>query len=103
MVVNNADEQEALLRAKLNLETSKIPWKELQRFFASGLVIAVERELDLVEVAFQMSQDNDELLEQWLAAGKVDKVSDRQAQQWIDADALLWAVVVRPWVLVREI
>lgn len=96
-------EQDELLRAKLNLETSKIPWKELQRFFASGRVISVDPELDLVEVALQMSKDNREQLEEWMSEGKVDRVSDRQAQQWVDADALLWAVVVRPWVLVREV
>lgn len=101
--MGSTEQQKELLRAKLNLETSKIPWKELQRYFASGLVISVERELDLVEVAFQMSQDNEKLLAHWLSAGKVDKVSDQQAQEWINSDALLWAVVVRPWVLVREV
>jgi len=33
-------------------------WKELLRFFASGTVIAIDSELDLVELAFQISQNN---------------------------------------------
>ena len=52
------DSPSELLRAKLNLETSKIAWKELQRFFANGTVLVVSTDMDLVEVAFQISQDN---------------------------------------------
>lgn len=88
-------------RTKVNLETSRIPWKELLRFFAGGTVIAVSSELDLVEVAVQVTQDNKAQVEQWLAAGKVARVSDELAKEWLDADATLWAVVVKPWILVQ--
>jgi hypothetical protein len=88
-------------RTKVNLETAPIAWKELLRFFAGGLVIAVGSQLDLVEVALQMSQDNKIQIEQWLSEGKIAKVSDELAREWLDADALLWAVVVKPWILVQ--
>ena len=48
-------EQQEILRAKVNMETSRIEWKELQQFFASGLAVRVSTTLDLVEVALQMS------------------------------------------------
>ncbi|MBI3902433.1 MAG: DUF2288 domain-containing protein [Nitrosomonadales bacterium] len=95
-----ADPQE-IYRAKVNLETSRIAWKELQRFFASGAAIFVNDELDLVEVAFQFSQDNKAQVERWLLTKKVGKVSDDQATKWIASDADMWAVVVSPWVLVQ--
>lgn len=88
-------------RTKVNRETSRIAWKELQRFFASGAAVAVSPELDLVEVAFQFSRDNKEQVERWLLAKKVGKVSDEQARIWLEADAMMWAVVVSPWVLVQ--
>ena len=88
-------------RAKVNLETSRIAWKELQRFFASGAAIAVSVGLDLVEVAYQISQDNKAQVEQWLIAGQIGKVTDEQALAWHEADAELWAVVVSPYVLVQ--
>jgi len=44
-------------REKINLETSQIPWQQLQRFFAKGEVLFVASELDLVDVAYQFSQD----------------------------------------------
>ena len=90
-----------IFRTKVNLETSRIAWKELQRFFASGVAVAVDAELDLVEVAFQFSQDNKGQVERWLITGKIGKVSDQQAATWVETDAELWAVVVSPWVLVQ--
>ena len=61
----------------------------------------MSEDLDLVEVAFQFSQDNKAQVEHWLLTKKVGKVSDEQAKEWIEADATMWAVAVSPWVLVQ--
>lgn len=91
-----------LERTKINLETSTIAWKELQRFFASGGAVYVASDLDLVDVAQRMAQDDVQTIKEWMAAGKVANVSDQQAQSWFESDALVWAVVVKPWVLVQD-
>ena len=96
-------EQQELLRAKFNMETSRIEWKELQRFFANGAAIEVCNKLDLVEVALQMHADNKMQFEQWLTDGLIGKVKDERAAAWLAADTEVWAVVVSPWVLVQEI
>lgn len=93
----------ATLHAELNMQTSRIKWKELQRFFASGVAIKVSAALDLVNTALQVHEDNKAQFEAWLTAGMIAKVSDPQALAWIAADAEIWAVVVSPWVLVQEI
>ena len=90
-----------LAKAKLNLETSQLPWTDLQRFFASGSLISVAAGLDLVEVAYHFSIDNKAQVELWLKAGQVHRVTDAQAMHWLDTNALLWTTVVRPWVLVQ--
>ncbi|MFA5825267.1 MAG: DUF2288 domain-containing protein [Gallionellaceae bacterium] len=92
-----------ILRTKVNLETARIAWKELQRFFASGSAISVTADLDLVEVAFQISEDNKKQVAQWLSGGKIGPVTDAQALIWYEADADVWAVVVSPYVLVQEV
>lgn len=97
-----ANHPQDILRAKINLETSQIAWKELLRFFASGAVVAVNPELDLVEVATQISTDRKDLVECWMSAGQLGKVSDDQARSWLESDAMLWTVVVKPWVLVQQ-
>lgn len=99
-VPENPDE---IFRARINMETSKIAWKELQRFFAGGKALMASADLDLVDVAFQMSEDNVEQILQWAIAGKLVRVPDEQAREWVEADAQVWAVVVSPWVLVQPV
>ena len=81
-------EQEKLLYAKINLETAQISWKELERFFAGGRVISVEDDVKAISGMLEKKE--------------IGKVTDEQAQIWSDSDALLWAVVVRPWILVQQ-
>ncbi|MGB5397416.1 MAG: DUF2288 domain-containing protein [Gammaproteobacteria bacterium] len=87
---------------KLVLETAKIPWKELQYFFASGHAVYVSTELDLVEVAWHIANDDKQLVENWMQAEKITPVSNDQARDWYNTDAQVWAVVVRPWVLIQD-
>jgi hypothetical protein len=95
--------QQEIDRINLNLETSRIAWEELQRFFASGKAIFVSETLDLINTAIQISRDNKAQVEQWMEAGLVTPVSDAQALAWTEADAEVWAVVVRPYVLVQSV
>ena len=90
-------------RAKIVSETAKIPWLELQRFFAAGNVMRVATELDLVDVAYAFQLDDIEQVKSWTEGLQVCPVDDDQAKHWVSSDALLWAVVVKPWVLVQAI
>ena len=89
------------LHDKINRETARINWSELERHFANGAVVYVSQELDLVEVALRVAHDDKEHLARWMAEGKVAKVSDAQALAWQASDARLWASVVSPFVLVQ--
>jgi len=90
-------------RALINAETAKIAWSELQRFFAQGHALGVSPQLDLVEVALHVADDNKAQVQAWMAAGQFGPVSDEQAREWLAANALMWAVVVKPWVLVQPV
>lgn len=96
------DESLEELRARLNLETSRIRWKELQTYFARGHVVRVSPDLDLLAVAVELTADNKLRFEQWMAAGQVGEVTPARARQWFEKNAELWAVVVAPWVLVQD-
>lgn len=96
------DYQHKLAHARLNQETAQMPWHELLRYFASGTVIVVSNDLDLVDVAARMSIDDKASVEQWLSENRLAKVTDEQAKAWLEADAALWTVVVRPWILVQQ-
>lgn len=99
--MTDTDDNLELLRAKLNLETAKIPWSELQRYFAAGKILFIGHELDLVEVALQISIDNQQRIQQWMNQEAMERVSDDLARQWVNHDVVLWAIVVKPWVLVQ--
>lgn len=92
-----------LLKDKLNQETAKIRWIELQVFFARGVAVYISEQLDLVDAAAGFSLDDTSTVGRWMDAGLVDKVSDKQATEWIEKDAMVWAVVVKPWVLVQPL
>lgn len=94
-------ENDTELHDKINRETGRIKWSELQRHFASGSVIWVSEALDLIDVALRVAHDDRESVARWMIDGSVAKVSDAQAQGWLEADEVLWASVVSPFVLVQ--
>ena len=93
--------QQELVRGKLNSETARMPWKELQRYFAGGYTFVVDTQLDLIEVAYQFNIDNASQIEQWLNDELIIQVSNDQARSWYNDDAQLWTCVVKPWVLIQ--
>jgi hypothetical protein len=91
------------LSQRLNLETGKITWPELQRYFARGVIIIVSEGNDLVEVAAAISRDDKNEIETLIDSGQIVRATDQHAKDWQAADPLFWAVVVAPWVVVQEI
>ncbi len=91
-----------VLKARLNMETAKIGWSELQRPFAKETVFVVAPELDLVETAARMIHDEKTVVEDWLDQEKIMQASIEDAKRWNETDPDLWAVVVAPWILVQE-
>jgi hypothetical protein len=94
-------ENDTELRLKVNRETARAPWTELLKHFAAGNVVWVANSLDLVDVAVRVSHDDKANITQWMNAGLLGKVSDEQAQGWLDTNASMWTVVVSPFVLVQ--
>ena len=103
MIEDLKAQSEELKRGKIVSETARIPWKDLQRHFAGGRVLYVAGDLDLVDAAFAVQQDDLKTVTNWTEQQLMAPVSDDQAKRWYEADAVLWAVVIKPWVLVQEI
>ncbi len=91
------------LNEALNRQTAKIRWAELERFFAQGLLIEVDKSLDLIDVAEHFTKDRKTTIENWLTTHKINKLSDPRALELSKEDTLLWAVVIDPWVLIQTI
>jgi hypothetical protein len=99
--MNESSKKDALLRAKLNQETARMPWTELQRHFAAGIVFMVSDDLDLVDVAATIANDNKTMVMEWLKDRRLERVPDALAKAWLENDAALWTVIVKPWILVQ--
>jgi hypothetical protein len=101
-MAESATERETLLRDDYHRQTAQIRWHELQTYYAHGSVIRVAETLNLVDVAVQLGMDNTECFQRWIDSEEIAAVSDEQALIWYQENALLWAVVAAPWVLVQQ-
>ncbi len=97
-----ADEQLDMetLKHRINGETARIQWHELERHFAQGSVIRIAAGNDLVEVACAMVLDDRDRIDVLLSSGAMCVASVEDATRWQGTS--LWAVVVAPWVLVQD-
>lgn len=90
------------LRAHLHGETSKLPWSELEKHFARGVIFKVAEGLDILDVAIVIVRDDKDSLKTWIDDKKVIGAEIEDAKKWHESDASLWSVVVAPFVLVQE-
>lgn len=88
---------------KINQETAKIKWADLQPFFAAGQTIYIAPELDLINTAQHIASDNKAIIEQAMIKKSIHPVTDNQAKEWLANDITTWTVVVKPWLLVQPI
>lgn len=91
------------LRNHFHGETSKLPWVDLEKHFARGVVFKVANGVDILDVAIVMSRDDKDTLKKWIDDSKLSGAEIDDAKKWHESSAVLWTVVVAPWVLVQEI
>lgn len=83
--------------------TARIEWKDLEPHFARGELLVVDNGLDLVEAAQALIDDDSATVQGWMQQGRFGVATDEQAADWHQRNPdSLWAVVIRPWVLVQE-
>jgi hypothetical protein len=90
------------LRQKVNRETARLPWSELTRHFAAGNVVWIADELDLVDGAVPLAQDDPARGGLGRPAGQIAQGTDAQAHAWQEGEAALWTCVVSPFILVQQ-
>jgi hypothetical protein len=93
--------EEPTLRQRLHQQTAQIHWRELQRHFARGVVVVLRPGLDLINVAAQLAEDDADSIAALIEQKQLRPASDDDARQWQASDAVMWATVVAPWVIVQ--
>ena len=66
-------------------------------------MIRVSADLDLVDAAARVVEDDKGAIQRWMEAGRLANATTEDARRWETAQTEFWAVVAAPWVLVQEI
>lgn len=88
---------------ELKKELGVINWKDLERFFASGKLIIINDDLDIIDVASKFNIDDSDLISSWIESDKLGFVTDDQAKSWCKLNKEFICIVVAPWVLIKNV
>lgn len=86
----------------LSKEAGKINWKELERFFASGKLIFVDKTLNIIDIAHKINIDDTNQIKSLIENNELKFVSDKQAKSWSYENTQFISIVVAPWVLIQK-
>jgi len=90
-------------RDELLQECAPIAYKEIETFFARGMLVLVAQDTDIIDVALIIQADDGKQLEKLIDNNKVTRVHDEHAKKWSKKNPELLAVTVVPWLLVQEL
>ncbi len=89
------------LHSKFQNDLDLIAWKDVARDFAFKRLCYVEPQIDIVEVAVAMAQDDAPRISQWMQQGLFRLADDRDANRLSHNQGLkLQVLVVSPFVIV---
>jgi hypothetical protein len=92
------------LREKLRSEVMSSYWEDLVSHQARGALLLLAPELDLLDVAQAMAQDDTAQVAAWLKSGRVQRVSASEAERLEASEDLRFQfIVVQPWVLAQAL
>ncbi len=87
----------------LNLETGKISWKELELYFAKGILLRVNNKSDLIKIAETIALNDTRKLEEIILNKEIEFVTSGWVKDNCSGNPDLWAVVVAPYVVCQLI
>jgi len=104
-LLDTFQEQETFktIREKIESEMAPLAWVDLQRAFAQGITLFVKPELNLVDVAVEVAENNTCAVETWMERQQITLVSDEQAREWFESNTSLMTAIIKPWVLIQTI
>ena len=90
------------LREKLEKEVGPADWKVIGPHYNRGAVIIVSPELDLIDVAIKVAEDDVDLVQDWIKEEKLLRPTPDDAKEWEESGRELTSIVVSPFVLVQK-
>ncbi len=85
-------------------DLAEVNWRELKIHLRRDAIIIVAAELDLIEVAVAVAEDDKIRVETWIAADQLVKPTMEQLESWEqEPDNRFQMLIVQPFILVRDI
>ena len=97
-----SEESEKSLRESLMEGQGEAPWSMLEAHANRDGLIVVSAELDLLDVAVALAQDDGDSVSNWMSRGLLAKPDEASLKAYAADSAYQWPfVIVAPFVLVR--
>lgn len=85
-------------------DLAEVSWRELRVHQQRDAIIMIAGELDLIEAAVAVADDEKDKVEQWVAAGLVGKPDKEQVEAWeSDLDRPFRMLIVQPFILIQSV
>ncbi len=85
-------------------DLAEVNWRELKIHLQRDAIIIVAAELDPIEVAVAVADDDKARVETWIAENQLVKPTVEQLESWEqEPDNRFQMLIVQPFILVQEI
>ncbi len=88
------------LREKLKTELDTCTWILLDKNIERGAVLLID-DLDIVDVAVAIAQDQVQTIANWLTSKKIIKIEPEQSKE--DRDGMFEYIIIQPYVIVKAV
>ncbi len=89
------------LAEKLKDEIGTAAWPLLKPHADRGVLLMIHTQLDLLDVAVQVAEDQTEQVRSWLDSGKISRPPLAQMKAWEAENTVFTCVIVHPFVLIQ--
>jgi len=102
LVDKSEPEKSLLLAEKLKEEIGTVSWSWLRPHEKRKVLFLVAAELDLVEVAIAVAEDQTEKVKSWLDNSDLTQPTLKQVAKWEKSGGLFSGIIVKPYVFFKE-
>lgn len=96
--------EESSTREKFEKDLAEVGWKDMRIHLQRDVIILVAEDLDLVDVAVGVAQDNTDQVSLWISAGKLTKPTREQIDLWeSQLDKPFRMLIAQPYILAQVV
>ena len=86
---------------KLKNEIGTANWPLLKPHAEREVLLIINPQLDLLDVAVQVAEDRTEQIRIWLDDGKITRPTSAQMKEWEMGETIFTCIIVHPFVLIQ--